>query len=200
MARPVRPERRDELLNQLVDHLLQSGLTSFSLRPTATAVGATPRTLLYHFGSKELLEVAILEAIRERERILFAQWLTESDTHSVADVVLAVWEWLANEERRSFLRLFFEAYLASIGAPARFGNFAASAVDDWLRFLEDALHNDDLDRDAAREIATAILATLRGALLDLLATGARDRLDRLMHTFVDGLREQPEVTRRSARP
>jgi AcrR family transcriptional regulator len=187
MARPVRPERRDELLDGLVDHLLACGLTGFSLRPAASAVGATPRTLLYHFGSKERLEIAILEAIRRRERRLFGQWIANSEADSLSDVVLAVWKWLAAEERRAFLTLFFQAYLASVADPTHLGSFAASAVEDWLAFLVDILRSFGIHDDDASDIGTAILATVRGALLDLLATDARDRLDRIIHQFADSL-------------
>jgi hypothetical protein len=42
--------------------------------------------------------------------------------------------------------------------------FATRTVDDWLAVLDDVGGGDEVDR-------TLLLAVLRGALLDLLATG-----------------------------
>ena len=65
------------------------------------------------------------------------------------------------------LRLWTEAYARSLVDPTGpWGDFARATVADWLGILGDEPE------------PTAVLALLRGAMLDLLATGDRKRVDR----------------------
>src|SRR5271155_5719078 len=67
VARTADPRIRAELLESVVDYVLDAGLTDLSLRPLAGAVGTSPRTLLYHFGSKEELTIAVVGAATQRQ-------------------------------------------------------------------------------------------------------------------------------------
>ncbi|MFZ0230145.1 MAG: helix-turn-helix domain-containing protein, partial [Mycobacterium sp.] len=62
MARTPDPQRRRQLLDALVDEFATGGVGGRSLREVAEAVGTSHRMLLHHFGSKEDLLVAIVEA------------------------------------------------------------------------------------------------------------------------------------------
>ena len=55
-------ERKLQVLRAIVEDVFEYGGADLSLRPLAEHVDASPRTLLYHFGSKESLIVAALEA------------------------------------------------------------------------------------------------------------------------------------------
>ena len=62
--------------------------------------------------------------------------------------------------------------------------FARSTVTDWLALLAD--HQTNPDTPAAATERTQALAVLRGALLDLLATGETERLTTaVQHTLLD---------------
>ena len=68
MGRKHDPERREALLAATAAYLEQHGLAGLSLRPLGAALGVSPRTLLYHFGSKEQLLAEALntsQALRE---------------------------------------------------------------------------------------------------------------------------------------
>ena len=54
-------------------------------------------------------------------------------------------------------------------------DFARTTVDDWLAVLTAAQPSADRDTTAGQAQRTLVLAVLRGALLDLLATGDLDR-------------------------
>ena len=69
MGRPPDPERRQELLEAVVEYVLKNGLTGLSLRPLAKGVGTSARMLLYHFESREKLLALIIDTIREQLRL-----------------------------------------------------------------------------------------------------------------------------------
>jgi AcrR family transcriptional regulator len=141
--------RREELLELAYAYVLEHGLAQMSLRPLAKAVGSSPRVLLFLFGSKDELVRALLARARE-------------DELAHADGPLEVWDWLAAPEHRGLLTLWIEAYARSVADPdGPWGDFARATVEDWLALL---------DGD------TGALAVLRGAMLDLLATGDEARI------------------------
>ncbi len=47
--------RRDDLLDQVTDHVLEHGLIGLTLRPLAAAIGTSDRMLIYHFHSRDAL-------------------------------------------------------------------------------------------------------------------------------------------------
>ena len=55
MARPHDPRIADQLLNRIADSVLKRGITGLTLRPLASDLGVSARTLNYHFGGKEQL-------------------------------------------------------------------------------------------------------------------------------------------------
>ena len=167
--------RRDELLESAYRYVLERGLTDLSLRPLAQAVGSSPRVLLFLFGSKDGLIRALLSRAREDERTLIEN-LREARAASLPAVASRIWEWLAAPEHRGLLVLWTESYARSLVTPSgTWGGFATVTVTDWLELLADAQPPDQRTTPAGEAQRTLVLATLRGALLDLLATGNRRR-------------------------
>ena len=177
--------RRDELLQAAYAYASEHGLADLSLRPLAAAIGSSPRVLLYLFGSKEGLIRALLQRSRAEELQLLAE--IRAETGGLAAVADRIWGWLAAEHRRGLLSLWLEGYARSLVEPAGpWADFARSTVDDWLELL--ASRQPDPDSAAARNERTLVLAVLRGALIDLLATGDTDRVTRAVVSFRRGLR------------
>lgn len=87
-----------------------------------------------------------------------------------------LWHWLAAPEHRNLLVLWGEGYTRSLqDASGPWTGFARRTVEDWLATLATA---QSPERRASPEGAaerTLLLCVLRGALLDLLATGDRRR-------------------------
>ena len=83
-----------------------------------------------------------------------------------------LWGWLAAEEHRGLLTLWVEGYARSLIDPdGPWAGFAAATVADWLEVLGEVAAGAGADADAGEAEATLVLAVLRGAFLDLLATG-----------------------------
>jgi AcrR family transcriptional regulator len=153
-------DRRDDLLRRAYAYALEHGLADLSLRPLAAAIGSSPRVLLFLFGSKDGLVRELLAQARAAEMAMLA----DVRGGRLAEVAEAVWTWLAAPERRALLTLWLEGYSRSLVAPdGPWVEFARTTVEDWLAVLAETR------ADEAQ--CTLVLAVLRGALLDLLATG-----------------------------
>ena len=157
--------RRRALLEAAYDYVLAHGLVDLSLRPLAAAVGSSPRVLLYLFGSKDGLVQALLDRARADELTVLDRMRAAGETGGLPAAVEALWDWLAAPEHRALVTLWVEGYARALVEPdGAWAGFAARTVRDWLAVLDDVGGGDVIDR-------TLLLAVLRGALLDLLATG-----------------------------
>jgi len=162
--------RRDALLELAYRYVLEHGLADVSLRPLAAAVGSSPRVLLYLFGSKAGLVRALLARARSDELMLLDR-LASSGVDDLATVAGELWGWLAAGEHRALLTLWVEGYGRSIAdADGPWADFARSTVEDWLDLLASAQPERERDTPSGQAQRTLVLAVLRGALLDLLAT------------------------------
>jgi AcrR family transcriptional regulator len=114
--------------------------------------------LLYHFGSREGLLVAVARAVEEAERARFLSWgMTPEDARRI-------WERLSDPVLWPSERLFFELYVQALLGRLGDEQFLDSTVEAW--------------------IAPVAAAMVRGLLLDLLATKDRDGVTEAFDRFV----------------
>ncbi|WP_331461078.1 TetR/AcrR family transcriptional regulator [Micromonospora tarapacensis] len=176
--------RKVELLEAAYRYALEHGLARLSLRPLATAIGSSPRVLVFLFGNKDGLTRAVLARARADELTILNHIQDPGDPGAIglATAVKRLWGWLAAAEHQQLLKLWAETYATSLVEPEGvWGGFAAATVHDWLTVLADcqpAQERDSVEGAARRTLA---LAVLRGALLDLLATGDHDRATAAVH-------------------
>lgn len=180
--------RRRELLEAAYRYVLEHGIADMSLRPLAGAIGSSPRVLVFLFGNKDGLVRALLARARADELALLDR-LREATADEIVGLPRAVeevWAWLAADEHRGLLRLWVEAFARSLTESGGvWAGFAQATVEDWLTVLADCQHPEERYRDAGIADRTRALAILRGALLDLLATGDRRRVDAAVTREVD---------------
>ena len=173
MTTPDSPRKR-ELLEAAYQHVLGNGLADMSLRPLARQIGSSPRVLLFLFGSKEGLVRALLARAREDELRYLEKVRDSEDARAAAR---EVWSWLAAPAHRALLALWVEGYARSLlGEPGPWADFGRDTVSDWLALLAERQPADRRDTAEAEAERTLLLAVLRGALLDLLATGDIERV------------------------
>jgi AcrR family transcriptional regulator len=167
--------RREELLELAYRYVLEHGISDLSLRPLAKAIGSSPRVLLFLFGSKDDLVRALLSRARQEEYALVDE-LRARRSADLGAVASRVWTWLAAAEHRGVLVLWTESYARALITPGgTWGGFATTTVRDWLELLAEAQPVQERDTPAGEARRTLVLATLRGAMLDLLATGDEAR-------------------------
>lgn len=175
---PPPSARQNDLLERAYDYVLTHGLAELSLRPLATAIGSSPRVLLYLFGSKDGLVRALLARARKDELDLLQRLreLNGDQPVGLAMVAEQIWSWLSDPRRRPLLTLWAEGYVRALIDPdGPWQGFAQTTVDDWLAVLATAQPPEARDTTDGRNERTLLLATLRGTLLDLLATGDDQR-------------------------
>jgi AcrR family transcriptional regulator len=188
VAPPDSSPRRDELLELAYRQALENGLGGLSLRPLATAIGSSPRVLLFLFGSKDGLLQALLARARADELEMLAA-IPPNEAQDLAGTAAEVWRWLAAPEHRGLLRLWTESYARSLVEPdGPWTGFARETVEDWLELLARSQPARRRPTRVGRTERTLVLAVLRGALLDLLATGDLDRTTRAVEVGLASVR------------
>ncbi|MFC4003609.1 TetR/AcrR family transcriptional regulator [Prauserella oleivorans] len=183
--------RKAELLERAYRYALEHGLADLSLRPLASAIGSSPRVLLFLFGSKDGLIREILARARADELALLERVAVEAGGRPAGLAVVAerLWGWLAADEHRALLKLWVEGYARSLVDPdGSWAGFAEATVRDWLSLLADSQPPSERTSRVGLARRTYVLAVLRGALLDLLATGDRDRTTAAVRTHLESLR------------
>jgi len=154
------------------------------LRPLSKAVDASPRTLLYHFGSKDALVMAILEETSRRQARLLEAWYERSAEHDARTLLLRAWQWLTAPRHDRLLRLLFESYGIALQDRRRHAAFLRTVSTGWIVPFSHTLERQGFSRERAAALATLLVAVVRGLLLDVLATGERTRVDRAFRSFI----------------
>jgi AcrR family transcriptional regulator len=197
MSRPVEPQLRADLLAAVVDYVLEHGLAELSLRPLGSALGVSPRTLLYHFGSKEGLVAATLEEASRRHLRLLEAWYERSAEHDARTLLLRAWQWMTAPRHDRLLRLIFEINGYALRDRKRYGHALRAASAGWVAPFTRALEARGFSNERAAALAMLIAAMMRGLLLDVLATGDRARAERAFRSFINAI-ELPEQAPRGS--
>lgn len=176
------PGGRERLLRSAIAYFAEHGIGDTSLRQVAAGIGTSHRMLLYHFGSREGLLTAVVQAVEEGERDLLATIL-EDET---SDGRVLTWQYWTHvvDSARIYGPLFFELTSHAmrgddLHAPLRLGNnrmWMSALVKMWQR-------GGAFSATEARAIARLNLAVARGLLQDLLLTGDRRSVDTAMAQF-----------------
>ena len=177
---------RDRLLAAAVEQAMRGGIADLSLRELAAAIGTSHRMLLYHFGSREGLLVAVARAVEEAERARFLSWgMTTEDARRI-------WARLSDPALWPAERLFFELYVQ--GLLGRLGDeqFLDSTVTGWIAPVAAAMVDAGASEATAHVDARLGMAVVRGLLLDLLATGDRDGVAEAFERFVRLYEDVPD--------
>ncbi len=176
-------DRRARLVEAAVDHVAAHGIADLSLRRLGAAIGVSHRMLIHYFGSKEQLLVEIVRTSERRQRDLLARILLEPGL-SPADVARLLWRQLTDPRLAGQERLFFEICGHALRGRPEAVPVLDGLVTDWLEPLVAAETATGADPATARNRARLGLATVRGLLLDLLATGDRVGVDAAMEEFL----------------
>ncbi len=177
-------ESRQRLLDAAVEHVARHGLGDLSLRGLARELGTSHRMLSYHFGSKQGLLVAVVQAVEQRQRDALAELELEPGL-SPEQVMRRMWEHLADPALWPHERLFFEIYGQALQGREHTTSLLEGIVDSWLEPAAGLYRRQGLDERTARAQARLGLAVTRGLLLDLLATGDRAAVDEAVERFAE---------------
>jgi AcrR family transcriptional regulator len=187
---------RDRLLAAAVDHVLAHGLSDLSLRELAAAIGTSHRMLIYHFGSKEELVVAVIRTVEQAQRDAFAAL---DPALAPADALRAMWQRFTDPALGPHERLFFEIYGQALQGRPGAVELLDGVVHAWVEPATAYAIAHGTDAVAARNDARLGVAVIRGLLLDWLATGDRPGVDAAFERYVE-MTYGPAASRSRARP
>jgi AcrR family transcriptional regulator len=172
---------RERLLTAVVEYFASEGIGDVSLRQVAAAVGSSHRMLIYHFGSREGLLEAVVDALERNERNILEQMLSRDGIPS-RELAWEFWTHVADVVD-VYGPLYFE--LASramrgqdLQAPLRVPN-----VEMWVDALSRLWRASGVTPAQAKAQSRLNLAVARGLLHDLLLTRDRGAVDRAMAMF-----------------
>ena len=161
---------KQQLLERALGYLSEHGIGDISLRELAAALGTSHRMLIYHFGSKEGLFVAVVQEADRRQRQLLASSFVNKDLDLVT-LGRSFWRQLRSPAVAPLMRLFFELYAQALQGRAYAQPVLAGFPDAWLEPVLPALMAAGLTEGEARAETRLGIAVIRGLLLDVLATG-----------------------------
>lgn len=184
VGRHKQPAIRDRILDACVDHALAHGLPD-RLEPLATASGASTRMLIYHFGTRDALLRETLVRARQRQRDLFGDLVTPRPDQPYLTTLREAWRVMTGPAGRPYLSMFGK--LRETAGQQLWPGFRRESTTDWLQPFEDGM------RSIGRpELATLVLAVVRGLIMDLDSTGDTTRADSAFDDFL-ALLESAEV-------
>jgi AcrR family transcriptional regulator len=174
---------RDKLLRAAIEYVAAHGVADLSLRRLAAAIGTSHRMLIYHFGSKEDLFIAVIRAVEEQQRQTLADFEVDASL-SPTEIMQRMWQHLSDPALWPNERLFFEMYGQALQGRASTADFLDDIVESWLEPIAALRREQGVPAQTARAQARLDLAITRGLLLDLLATGDRAGVDEAMTQFI----------------
>jgi AcrR family transcriptional regulator len=186
MARPSDPAIRPGILSACTQVAMAGNLHDLSLRQLAQAVGVSPRMLIYHFGSAEALVSETLMGVQQLMRSKLQSSFVQDQSRDTRKALRALWDHCTSPDMLPFFRSYYYFIRESLGAPgpnAAFIEFSIDGLRDWIRTCL-AEHHPSL-READYSLVSAVL---RGLLIDVLATGDRQRTTMAFQAFLDGFR------------
>jgi AcrR family transcriptional regulator len=164
--------RREDLLDQVTDHVFEHGLIGLTLRPVAAAIGTSDRMLIYHFGSRDALVAAVVT--RAEDRAIGAV----DALPGAADVrqgVNALWAALQTDPLHRATDIYVQAAATGLIGQEPFATIVREANERWVRALGDYLARCGAPRERVVRVVRLVDSSLYGFHLDL----STDRPDEL---------------------
>jgi AcrR family transcriptional regulator len=177
--------RKEELTETLIEYLLAHGLSELSLRPLAAELGTSARLLIYHFGSKDGLLAAAMDAMHSHLRSSLQALATAGTPKRDTRVLRQFWDWAIAAENFPHLKLLYELQILAARQPETYGPFWEQATAGWLELIKGLLPADK--QNAA--IASLPIAVFDGLFLELMTMGDRQRTTRALDYFIDLVEE-----------
>ncbi|WP_308210121.1 TetR family transcriptional regulator [Actinomadura madurae] len=176
MARPRDPRRRVEILDAVLDHLAEHGMSGLSMRPIAQALGQSTRVLTHHFADKDALLAALLKRLDEiqHEQLHATEGWDDTDRGDRRDRPRLLGPPPGAGEHRAHPARPRDRGLAAAG---RLGDRVPRFLAERAEFVAGALTARGLDPAQARVKATFLNSAYAGLQTDVLTTGDRERAE-----------------------
>lgn len=176
-------ERREDLLQKILDYLLENGVANLSLRPLAEAVGTSARLLIYHFGSKEELIRVVMEEVQSQFQASFADFARGRNSSRSIHPMMEFWKSLSRPQNLPYLRLLLEVQVLALQNPSHWAKYLEKSSNGWLEIIEGSLPPSKRNR----ALSTLYAAVMDGLILELLGTGDHSRTTKALELLIGNL-------------
>jgi AcrR family transcriptional regulator len=184
MSRRPDPERKPQLLEQILDYLVDKPLSALTFRTLADHLGVSTYTLSYHFGSRAELVAEIVRAITNRvATVENSLHTTDDDLGAWIEALEYSWQWTLDPRNRQLKRLEIEAAMAEALEPSENG-VITDLMGAWHRIGVNALVKIGMPHDEAMVEARIVRDLFDGLQYDLVVTGDVDRTTEAFQTLI----------------
>ncbi|MFD8958285.1 TetR/AcrR family transcriptional regulator [Streptomyces anulatus] len=176
MARPINLDRRREVLDATIDHLARTGISQFTLRGIAEALGQSTRVLTHHFADKRELLTAVVLRLDERQHEELRSTTGWADLEvPVSRVVRSAWSRNLSPAERSMTSLIRE--IEGLAAAGRLPGSVTNFVRGRSEFVASCLTLRGMSAADALVTATLLNSAFAGLQADYLTTGDQGRAE-----------------------
>lgn len=175
---------RGQLLQAALQHFAANGVHNESLRGLAAQIGTSHRMLNYHFGSREGLLSAVVDAVEQRQRLAYADLMDSVGAGLPRAATREFWNRVV-EEALTYGPLVFELAAHAMQGERHAKGLRDTLVTPWIDVLTGSLVQAGRDPAVAEVQARLALGVVNGLLFDLLLTGDRAGVDAAHRLFVD---------------
>lgn len=148
--------KRQLIVEQVADHLLEHGMNASGLRTLAAAVGTSDRMLLHYFVNKEELMTAALNQVAVRMLTLLEN--TRAAQVSFQTLLSHLAGMMKDPAMRPFLRLWLELAALSAAGEESYRAIARHIGDGFYQWLASALRVEaEEERASMAALAFAII-------------------------------------------
>jgi AcrR family transcriptional regulator len=177
--------RRQALLRAITECMCRTGLVNLSLREIARQIDISAPALIHHFGNKETLLREALGAIHDQEVALLEAAFQRD---SVTAALQALWRAQSRPAERRRQAAAMEIQSIVQNDPSRFPNYHQHLTRPWTAAMHGALERAGCPSEQRIALATLLMASYRGLLGDLLATGENKRIQSAFDLLLESTR------------
>ena len=184
MARPFDYAKRNELVKQATEVLARTGIIDTSLRTLAAEMGTSARMLVYYFGSKEQLILAVMNGLQEQN-------VPEPELYTTAEELrqwcLDDWHTITRGDQRSRLRILEQVFGAACGQDSPYARYTADTLAQLTRNAQLRMEAIGMPTPVAETRARLALAAIQGLVIDFFTANDPDRVDDTHRRMIDDL-------------
>src|SRR4051794_41448823 len=140
--------------------------------------------LIHHFGGREGLLVAVVQAVEQAQRDGLSDVIPDPEL-ALGEQMRLWWRHISDESLWPNERLFYELYGQALQGRPGTTQLLDGIIDAWLE--PSATIFTQLGFPDGAAAARLGIAVTRGLLLDLLATGDHERVDAAMEVHIAAL-------------
>lgn len=189
VGRPQNPNRREELLDQLVALTTHQSLARLTFRTIAAELDVSTYTLVYHFGTRrELLDAVLAEAMRRRLDLIGGLDFLHFSRAQMTSALRTACRNTLSQPQLSSIRLQFEgAALEQIDPDV--GTHISEAYLTWADKFGLWIQRQGIAEPRARTLARLMIDSVSGIQFGHIISGQSAQSIEVFDVFLDGFME-----------